>query len=806
MNWQISFQIEGMSCADCANTIEQKLNRLKKTSTSVSIATNKATVSYDSEKISLAEIIDQVRALNFHPKTVQMKFILSGMSCTNCAKGIEKKLINTKGFVSVSVQFATETLFIEYLPEILTVSEITKIVEKLGYKAKPIAMEMSEKKDLEKARSLSRKFWVGVFLTIPLFVLSMAKDFHLLGSWNYASWMNWLFFFLATPVQFYTGSDFYKGAFISLRNKTANMDVLIATGSTVAYVYSIIVLLFSSLGGHVYFETAAVIITLIKLGKVLENKTKYKTGAAIRHLMDLSPKMATRLWEGKKYDVPVSDVREGDFLLIRPGQQIPVDGVIVEGSSAVDESMFSGESLPVEKTISNKVTGGTLNTYGVLTMEAQQVGENTALAQIIRMVESAQNSKAPIQALADKVTAIFVPSVIMIALATFFIWWNFSGELVSAMLRSVAVLVVACPCALGLATPTAIIAGTGRGARQGILFKNAKTLEIATNAKIILLDKTGTITKGSPTVTDIVSFSISEEELLSVAAAVEKNSEHPIARSLVLAAEEKGLSLPEIKNFRNESGKGVSASINDKVIHIGKPIWMEELHISLSSSLESMSHFSDTGKTILMIAVDKEIEGFIAVSDSVKEDSQKAIRKLHELKIHTVMITGDNRSTATAIAKEVGIDEVVAEVLPSEKAHYVSQFQQKGQSVIMVGDGINDAPALAQADIGIAIGSGTDVAIEAADIVLSDSSLLGVHRALVLSRKTISTIRQNIFAAFFYNILLIPIAAGVLQPFTSMPMMLRQLHPILAALAMSLSSISVVSNSLRLYRTKKARF
>ncbi len=581
------------------------------------------------------------------------------------------------------------------------------------------------------------------------------------------------------------------------------MDVLVAMGSSVAYFYSLAVLLFPFLGEHVYFETSAVIITLIKLGKMLEARTKGKTGGAIRKLIGLQPKTATVLENGIENDIPLTRVKKGDIVIVRPGERIPVDGIILEGKSAVDESMLSGESLPVDKHANDTVVGGTINGEGLLKFKATRVGKETALAQIIKLVQEAQGSKAPIQALADRVAAIFVPSVIAIAFITFALWWGITGEFVPSMIRLVAVLVIACPCALGLATPTAIMAGTGKGAEKGVLFKNSEALENATKLDTIVLDKTGTITIGKPAVVDIIPFDpdiTTKDQLLKLAASVEKGSEHPLGKAIVNEAKTKGLELWEPENFKASGGFGVEAQIDGDFFRLGKPQWFHQLGVDIDIAKDKIYYLQSEGKTVMVLARENNLSGLISVSDTLKPESKRAIEQLHSQNLKVVMLTGDNLQTAQTIASQVNIDDIFAEVHPEEKSSKIKELQEKGEKTGMVGDGINDAPALAQADVGLAIGTGTDVAIETADVILSSGSLTGVSRAIKLSRATMKTVRQNLYLAFCYNILLIPVAAGILQPFEIFPAFLRQLHPILAALAMALSSISVVTNSLLLYK------
>jgi Cu+-exporting ATPase len=633
----------------------------------------------------------------------------------------------------------------------------------------------------------------------------MARDFGLIGVWSHAAWVNWLFWALATPVQFYTGWDYYVNGFKSLKNKSANMDVLVAMGSSVAYFYSLALLIFPILGQHVYFETSAVIITLIKLGKMLESRTKGRTGGAIRKLIGLRPKTATIIDNDAEKEILIARVQLEDTVLVRPGERIPVDGIVIEGTSSVDESMLSGEPLPVDKQAGDKVVGGTINGEGLLKLKAAAVGKDTVLAQIIRLVQEAQGSKAPIQALADKVAAVFVPAIIALAFAVFFIWWGISGEFVPAMIRLVAVLVIACPCALGLATPTAIMAGTGKGAERGILFKNSEALETATKLDTIVLDKTGTITVGKPAVVDIIPLELecrTAEDLLKLAASVEKGSEHPLGKAIVKHAKSEGLELSTPEEFKASGGLGVQARIEGSMVMVGKPDWFKESGIDMAPVADRIHQLQSRGKTVMVVAKESLLCGLIGVSDELKPDSQQAIRELHELKLKVVMLTGDNPETAQTIGDQVNIDDIFSEVKPDEKSSKVKELQERGKRVGMVGDGINDAPALAQADVGLAIGTGTDVAIETAEVILSSGSLSGVSRAIRLSRATMNTIKQNLCWAFGYNVILIPVAAGILYPFESLPNMLRQLHPILAALAMAFSSVSVVTNSLRLYKTK----
>jgi len=808
----VTFPVTGMTCANCALNIERNMRKLPGVKeANVNFTTEQAAISFDSDEIQIEDVVEKIHDAGYGVPKTTVEFPVTGMSCANCAMTIERTLKKeVPGVVRASVNLAAERASVEYIPTLATMDDMIAAIEKAGYGAiRPAGTVEDEDAELAarnaEIRNQTRRFLVGVLFTAPLFFLSMGRDFGLFGLWSHAAWVNWLFLALATPVQFYTGWDYYTGGWRSLKNRSANMDVLVAMGSSVAYFYSLSLLLYLPLGKHVYFETSAVIITLIKLGKMLESRTKGKTGGAIRKLMGLRPKTATILENGKEKDMPLSQVKVGDIVIVRPGESIPVDGVVLEGDSSVDESMLTGEPLPVDKGLRDKVTGGTINGEGRLKFEATRVGKDTALARIIRLVQEAQGSKAPIQALADRVAAVFVPGVIGIAFLTFILWWAIGGEFVPSMIRLVAVLVIACPCALGLATPTAIMAGTGKGAEKGMLFKNSEALEMATKLDTIVLDKTGTITIGKPSVVNLVvsdAFIKNEEELLRIGASVERGSEHPLGRAIVKEAEKRGIDLFEPGDFRALRGRGVQAKINGQEVLVGKPSWFDEMEVNFDDAKDRIRSLQEQGKTVMTVVVDRKLAGLIAVADTVKPESRDAIGELHKAHLKVAMLTGDNTQTAKTIASEVNIDEVFAEVRPEEKSSKIKELQARGEKVGMVGDGINDAPALAQADVGLAIGTGTDVAIETADVILVSGNLTGVSKAIQLSRATMKTVKQNLFWAFFYNVILIPVAAGVLFPFEFLPGFLRQLHPILAALAMAVSSITVVSNSLLLYRAK----
>jgi len=715
---------------------------------------------------------------------------VKGMHCASCVAVVEKALKKTEGVSEANVNLSTEKAQVLFDDSKADVSKLIAAVKGKGYDARVSTEADKSIEELEKREELRRTERLLAFtlmLAVPAGLIGMVfmED---------VPYGIYVLFLLATPVQFISGFRFYKGAWAALKNKTANMDSLIAVGTSAAYFYSIWVMLSTPMADQ-YFETSAVLIAFVLIGKYLEAKAKGKTSEAIRKLMDLSPKTATVLKDGKEVVTPVENVAAGDIILVKPGEKIPVDGVIISGSSSVDESMITGESIPVEKTVGSTVIGSTLNKHGSFQFKATKVGSDTMLASIIKLVEDAQGSRAPIQRFADVISSYFVPAVILIALGSFAFWYFLAGKkLAFSLIIAVSVLVISCPCALGLATPTAIMVGIGKGAGEGILIKSGEALETAHKINAIILDKTGTLTRGTPSVTDVVlAGSLNEEEILKLAGSIERNSEHPLADAVLQYVKERNIQLADVSEFKAVPGHGVSGVVEGRKILLGNRKLMNSSNIDVNALEENLAALEDEGKTVVILSADGMPAGLIAIADTLKEQSRVAVEKLEKLGTTVYMITGDNKRTANAIGKQLGIQNIFSEVLPEDKVNYVKDLQARGLKVAMVGDGINDAPALAQADVGIVMSSGTDVAMESGSIVLMKNNPLDVVKAVKLSKATMSKIKQNMFWALIYNVIGIPIAAGIFYPFTGW-----LLSPIIAGGAMALSSVSVVSNSLLL--------
>ena len=797
---QIALPITGMTCANCVATVERNIKKVNGVEKAfVNLSSERASVEFNPDFTNIGEVIQRIEKAGYGVATGEVEFLVQGLVDGSDAQRLEKNLLKVDGVRGAYVNLATERARVIYIPTLVSLAEIHKMITDAGFRVAVVGGDLEDAERNARLKEIAQQrhlLITGLVFTLPLFVFSMVRDLGLLpGHIAHAPWMNWLMFALATPVQFYVGWQYYVGAFKALRNRSANMDVLIAMGSSAAYLYSIPITV-GLLEGHVYFETGAVIITLIKLGKFLEARAKGQTSESIKKLMGLRPKTARLLRAGQELEIPVDEVQVGDIVIVRPGDKIPVDGVVTDGHSTIDETMLTGESFPVEKKVGDTVVGATINKLGWFKFEASRVGKETTLAQIIRLVEEAQGSKAPIQKLADRVSAVFVPVVICIAVSTFLVWYYWIplpavsnvSAFTRALINMVAVLVIACPCAMGLATPTAVMVGTGKGASLGVLIKSGEALERAGRLTTLVFDKTGTITRGQPAITDVIVHGIAggENELLRLAASAEKGSEHPVGEALVEEAGSRSIQLVDPVGFQAEAGYGIEATIEGRHIIVGSPRMVIDRKLKVDGFQENIEELQRKAKTVAMVAVDGTVQGVLGIADVVKEGAVEAITDLKSMGLRVAIITGDNRLTAKGIARQVGVNQVMAEVLPGGKVNEIKQLQERGEVVGMVGDGINDAPALAQAEVGIAIGTGTDVAISTAPIVLISGDLHGVVRAIRLSRRILRTIKENLFWAFFYNIILIPAAAAGL------------LNPMLAAGAMAFSSVFVVSNSLRL--------
>ncbi len=800
---KIVLNIGGMTCVNCAHAIEKRLNKLNGvTQATVNLAAEKAIIDYDPNVVDQKAIEDAITAVGYQVIHEKIALQIGGMSCINCAKSIEKALSKREGVYNATINFAAEKLTVEYNPEQISVAGIKKTVQDVGYQViEPEKTAISAEDAESKARSrhiqrLKYLLAASVALSTPTVIFTWFPILPLLPN-------NVWLFLLATPVQFIVGWTFYVGAYKGLRNRSANMDTLIAMGTSTAWIYSTVVTFAPSVfpGAGVFFDTATMIMSFILLGKLLDAIAKGRTSEAIRKLMGLQAKIARVIRNGAEQEIPVEDVQVGDIVIVRPGEKIPVDGTVTEGYSGVDEKVITGESIPVEKKTGDQVVGATMNKTGMLKFKATKVGKDTVLAQIINMVEDALTSKAPVQRLADVASGYFVPAIIITATLSALAWYFLAGaDFIFALTVFIAVLIVACPCALGLATPTAIMVGVGKGAENGILIKSGEALETAHKLSAVVFDKTGTLTKGEPEVTDIIAAGnpakvLNETQLLQLAATAEKNSEHPLGEAIVKKAAEKGIKVEDPECFNAIPGHGVEVKLNGATVLLGNRKLMETNHIDIGKLEAQMKALEMDGKTAMLLAVDGNPAGLIAVADTLKENSTEAVKTLKQMGLEVIMITGDNERTANAIARQAGVNRVLAEVLPGEKAAEIKRLQAEGKVVAMVGDGINDAPALAQANIGIAVGSGTDVALETGDIVLIKNDLRDVVVGIQLSRATMRKIRQNLFWAFFYNIVLIPLAAGAFYPILHV-----LFDPVYAAAAMASSSVTVVTNASLLKR------
>jgi Cu+-exporting ATPase len=816
---RITIPVMGMTCASCVRRVERTLSEKEGVAeASVNFAAEKASVSYEPTATNPDDLIGAIRDAGYGADVRETTFSVTGMTCASCVGRVEKALEKVPGVLEASVNLANERAMVEYLAGEVESRDLEIAIEGAGYGVVREENSSIEDSHEREYRTLKRDFLLAAALTTLILLGSLPMMFRFMLPIP-SGWLNVALLLLATPVQFWAGWRFYRGAWGALKHGRANMNTLVVIGTSAAYLYSAVATLapglFAAGRADVYFDTSALIITLILLGRLLEARTKGRTNEAIKKLAGLQAKIARVLRDGEEVDVPVEDVDIGDVVVVRPGEKVPVDGRVISGESAVDESMITGESIPVTKRAGDEIIGATMNTSGSFRFTATKVGEETALHQIMRMVEEAQGSKAPIQRLADRISGVFVPAVIGVAAVTFLIWLVIGPEpaLTFALLNTVAVLIIACPCAMGLATPTSIMVGTGKGAESGVLIKGGEALEGAHKLDTVILDKTGTLTRGAPALADVVvGDGIDEVEFLRLVASAEHGSEHPLGEAIVRGAKVQGLSLIEAEGFETVSGGGVRARVEGREVLVGNRRFLSESGVSEDGLLPKGEELAREGKSPVFVAVDGEPAGLVGVADVVRGESREAIERLHSLGLEVAMLTGDNCRTAEAIARQLGVDHVVAEVRPEDKANEIRRLQAEGKKVGMVGDGINDAPALAQADVGIAIGTGTDVAMEAADLTLISGDVRGVARAINLSKATVRNIKQNLFWAFAYNVALIPVAAGILYPLFSdgsVPEILRPvlgeygfLNPVLAAAAMALSSVTVVSNALRLRGVK----
>ncbi|MGE0625751.1 MAG: heavy metal translocating P-type ATPase [Pseudomonadales bacterium] len=810
---QLNLTIEGMTCRHCAQRVESALRQVSGvTRASVNLASRRASVEFDGQRVSAGHLAEAIRAEGYQPGSTRVRMAVGGLHCASCVSRVEAALAATPGVLSASVNVTSGEADIEYRPALIDVAGLERAVSDSGYTLAPAVEATEASMDRHAAaqdaeyRQLMRKFWFAAIVSLPVMLFSYPDFIPGLREWMPMGSVNrrvvWaLLGLLTVPVLLWSGSQFYAGAWSALKHRTANMHTLIAAGISAAFLYSAVAVTFpgwfpQQALAEVFWDVSTVVVALVVLGLAMEVKAKGRTSEAIKKLVGLQARTARVVRDGTELDIPVEEVVAGDTVIVRPGEKVPVDGVILEGSSSVDESMITGESIPVEKHAEDEVIGATLNKTGSFRFRATKVGKDTMLANIIRMVQDAQGSKAPIQRVVDQVSAYFVPAVLILAIASFTIWYDVGPEprIVYAMIVLVTTLIIACPCALGLATPTSLTVGIGKGAENGILIRSGDALQTAKRLDAVVLDKTGTITRGEPELTDVVvAGALAEDEVLRLTAGLERGSEHPLGEAIVRGAEARGLESVSASGFQAIPGHGVRGAVEGRDVLLGNAKLLRDHDIDVGPLTTHWERLAEAGKTPMFVAVDGAAAGLVAVADTIKEDSRDAIESLRKMGLEVVMITGDNQRTAAAIARQVGIERVLSDVLPEDKAHEIQKLQLEGKTVAMVGDGINDAPALAQADVGLAIGTGTDVAIEASDITLIQGSLKGVVTAMAISRATMRNVYQNLFGAFIYNTLGLPVAMGLLYPFTG-----HLLSPLIAAAAMAFSSVTVVTNANRL--------